>query len=201
MFSEIFLFCCFWRTDREGHSQSSVLGQFFFFAKIKKAVTTSQKQTEVVKEHVLDSREGSFRVGADYSTDDVNDFIEETRNRKKKDGQLFFKQTQMHVLTMVGERVCTELVEAACEDDFSRPLMWLVHGGPGVGKSETIKLIQKLFIDVLHWNIGIDFQIAALQAVMAEQLGGDTLHHCCGISTGGLKTETAHAQGTKRQIV
>ena len=74
----------------------------------------------------------------------------------------------MHVLTIVSERVCTELLEAAREEDFSRPLTWLVHGGPGVGKSETIKLIQKLSIGVLHWNIGINFEIAALQAVMAE---------------------------------
>ncbi len=34
---------------------------------------------------------------------------------------------------------------------------------------------------------------------MAEQLGGDTLHHCCGISTGGLKSEEALSQSTKRQ--
>ena len=77
--------------------------------------------------------------------------------------------------------------------------MWLVHGGPGVGKSETIKLVQSLFTDVLHWNSGINYQIAALQAVMAEQLGGDTLHHSCGICIGKFKSEGAHSQGTKRQ--
>ena len=34
---------------------------------------------------------------------------------------------------------------------------------------------------MLHWNIGVHFQIVALQAVMAELLGGDTVHHACGI--------------------
>ena len=94
-----------------------------FLVKIKEAVTACQKQTKVVKQHVLDSRERSFRVGADYKTDDVNEFIEETRNRKTKDGQLFSKQAQMHDLIIVGERVCTVLLEAAREDDVWRPLM------------------------------------------------------------------------------
>ena len=167
--------------------------------KIKQAVTASQKQTEPIHHSVQYSRTESCRIGRDYSTDDVHRFIEETRKRKKKDGTQYFKSAQLQVLTKVGERVCKELEETAREEDLSRPLLWLVHGGPGVGKSETIKLIQKLFVDVLHWNIGIDFQIAALQAVMAEQLGGDTLHHCCGIGTGGLKNESTNGQGTKRQ--
>ena len=55
-----------------------------------------------------------------------------------------------------------------------RLLLWLVHVGPGVGNSETLE-------------------------IMAEQLGGDTIHHCSGISTGGLKSEVALWQKTKHQ--
>ena len=33
------------------------------------------------------------------------------------------------------------------------------------------------FADVLHWEMGVEFQVAALQAVIADQLGGDTIHH------------------------
>ena len=29
--------------------------------------------------------------------------------------------------------------------------------------------------------MGVEFQVVTLQAVMAEQLGGDTIHHACGI--------------------
>ena len=29
--------------------------------------------------------------------------------------------------------------------------------------------------------MGMDFQVVALQAVMAELLQGDTIHHACGI--------------------
>ena len=33
----------------------------------------------------------------------------------------------------------------------------------------------------MGWNMGLEYQMAALQAVTAELLGGDTIHHACGI--------------------
>ena len=33
----------------------------------------------------------------------------------------------------------------------------------------------------MKWNLGVEFQIVALQAVMAALLEGDTIHHACGI--------------------
>ena len=55
-----------------------------------------------------------------------------------------------------------------------------------MGQSETIKLDQNLFTDVLYWSVGINYQRAAVQSVMAELMaehfGGDTLYKCCGIS-------------------
>ena len=60
-------------------------------------------------------------------------------------------------------------------------MRWCVHGGPGTGKSHVIMLVKELFTDVLGWDMGIEFQVVALQAVMADLLGGDTIHHACGI--------------------
>ena len=61
------------------------------------------------------------------------------------------------------------------------PLRWLMRGCPGAGKSHVIQILkERFFKDVLHWDLGIQFQIVALQAVMAELLVGDTLHHVCG---------------------
>ena len=34
---------------------------------------------------------------------------------------------------------------------------------------------------MLQWNVGVDFQIVALQATMADLLQGDTIHHALGI--------------------
>ena len=75
-----------------------------------------------------------------------------------------------------------------------------MHGGLGVGKSEVLKLVKELFTNVLCWIPGLDFQLAALQAVMAEQLGGDALHHACGIATGlSRANERASSTVSKRQ--
>ena len=66
------------------------------------------------------------------------------------------------------------------------PLRWSMHGGPGTGKTHVIKIIkEELFETVLKWNIGVKFQIVALQAVMADLLAGDTIHHAFNISVFG----------------
>ena len=46
---------------------------------------------------------------------------------------------------------------------------------------------QGLFEGVLKWNIGIEFQVGALQAVMAELIDGVTIHHALGIPVFGKK--------------
>ena len=38
-----------------------------------------------------------------------------------------------------------------------------------------------MFEGVLEWTAGIDFQIAAFQAVNADNVDGDTLHHALGL--------------------
>ena len=83
----------------------------------------------------------------------------------------------------VAKRIKEEKQAAArCQIDFGEPFRWLLHGGPGTGKSHVIRVLKdRLFKEVLHWDLGIGFQIVALQAVMADLLGGDTIHHACGI--------------------
>ena len=53
-----------------------------------------------------------------------------------------------------------------------------MHGGPGTGKTQVINIIkEELFEQVLKWHAGVHFHIVALQAVMADLLSGDTIHH------------------------
>ena len=70
-----------------------------------------------------------------------------------------------------------------CFSQASAPLRWVVHGGPGTGKSHVVRDVIKaeLFNQILHWQQGLDYQVIALQAVMADLLKGDTIHHACGI--------------------
>ena len=66
------------------------------------------------------------------------------------------------------------------------PLRWSMHGGPGTGKTHVINIIkEELFEKVLKWNIGVKFNIVALQTAMADLLAGDTIHHAFNIPVFG----------------
>ena len=65
--------------------------------------------------------------------------------------------------------------------DFGEPLRWIIHGGPGTGKSHVLQLLNELFTTVMRWEQDTQFIMVALQAVMADLLGGDTIHHALGI--------------------
>ena len=54
---------------------------------------------------------------------------------------------------------------------------------PGTGKSHVLKVLsEELFQNLLGWEMGMEFQVVALQAVMAAHLDGDTIHHALGIN-------------------
>ena len=73
-------------------------------------------------------------------------------------------------------------VAAGYIDTTREPLRWAMHGGPGTGKTHVINIIkEELFGKVLKWNTSVEFQIVALQAVMADLLQGDTIHHAFNI--------------------
>ena len=96
---------------------------------------------------------------------------------------------------LVAARVETELAtsasDAGCGLVPSEPLRWVLHGGPGTGKSHTLKFLrQELFEKVLGWHHGVDFQIVSFQAVMAELLDGDTIHHALGLDWSGDRTQS-----------
>ena len=81
--------------------------------------------------------------------------------------------------------------ELAAEGTASvEPLRWAVHGGPGTGKSHVLNLIRKeLFEETLGWKQGDEFQVVTLQAVMANDLDGDTIHHALGLNWQGVSDE------------
>ena len=80
------------------------------------------------------------------------------------------------------------------------PLRWSLHGGPGTGKPHVLKMFKnELFEHFLKWNMGVEFQIAALQAVMADLLEGDTIHHALGIQAVGRQLDCL-ADDTRKQL-
>ena len=98
----------------------------------------------------------------------------------------------------VAERVLTEIDEDSQQpatQEVSEPLRWALHGGPGTGKSYTLNLVRKeLFEEILGWQQGIHFQVVTLQAVMAEQLDGDTIHHALGLNWNGASNGISEAK-------
>ena len=87
----------------------------------------------------------------------------------------------------VAWQVQTEL---CAQGAAAEPLRWALHGGPGTGKSYALNLIRKeLFEDILGWKQGEEFQVVTLQAVMASDLEGDTIHHAFGLNWQGLGDE------------
>ena len=80
------------------------------------------------------------------------------------------------------------------------PLLDLVHGFPGTGKSAVIGWMRQLMEDGLGWEHGVQFVCLAFQNSMAAQINGHTVHHWSGIpvqSDSGSSTGDKHKQSIK----
>ena len=123
---------------------------------------------------------------------------------KAENGRRVLNNSQLRVVEQVVERVCEEMSdrERGVVDLDKEPLRWAMHGGPGTGKTHVIKIIREELLEkVLGWNTSVEFQIVALQAVMADLIKGDTIHHAFNIPVFGKNFFTQHApRGSKKDI-
>ena len=106
------------------------------------------------------------------------------KNKKEWMGKKVLNTSQHEVLENVVQRICEEVIdlEAGYIDTTKEPLRWAMHGGPGTGEAHVIKVMkEELFEKVSKWNASVEYQIVALQAVMADLLQGDTIHHAFNI--------------------
>ena len=136
----------------------------------------------------------TVREDKSYSAKEVWAWFHQKSLQKNKKGKPLVKEAQLEMLRIICQRVCDELQEKDTGVPVSDPLLWLLHGSPGTGKSEVLKYVKELFVDVLGWQIGLEYHMVALQAVMAELLEGDTIHHACGINPFGPSTDASSAQ-------
>ena len=90
---------------------------------------------------------------------------------------------QKEVVGIVEEQMKAEYNDLIKGRQDAEPICLLVTGGPGTGKSFASDSLRQLF-ESLGWVHGVQFEIAALQAVVADMLGGETLHRTCKISIG-----------------
>ena len=116
-----------------------------------------------------------FGVGRQHA---VQEWVEALRREKT------CNREQIQFCVKVVDRVTEEAT--LVEQMDMEPLRWVLHGGPGTGKSFVLRLLrEELFERVLGWQHGVQFQIVSFQAVMAELLEGDTIHHALGLDWGG----------------
>ena len=145
--------------------------------KENKFVAHFSAETRTEREAVLSNRKQATK-------EDVKEWLEALQNRRRGDGRMFVNADQFAAVANVAQQVRRELPgRDGCTPLPSEPLRWVVHGGPGTGKSHVVRDVIKheLFDQILHWHQGLDYQVIALQAVMADLLKGDTIHHACGI--------------------
>ena len=100
---------------------------------------------------------------------------------------------QYDVLKLVARRVKTEMAEGCRAPPLSQPLIWLVHGRPGVGKTDGVLKPIKALFERCGYKQGVDFEFAALQNLNAASFGGSTLHQALGLETGGAKRRKGQA--------
>ena len=98
---------------------------------------------------------------------------------------------QRKLLQLIVERI---LVEYALMDPAETllksgdPLVYLLHGPPGTGKSFVLSYLHQLF-QLIGYHQGIEFEVVAFQAVNAADLKGKTIHHAFGFSVGAAEAE------------
>lgn len=109
------------------------------------------------------------------------ELVQEKEEAKNEKGQPAVKAAQLEMLRVVCQRLCDELGEVTDEHRRSDPLMWLLHGCPGTEKSEVSMMMKELFQKVCGSQMGLEYQMVALRAVMAQLLGGDTIQHASGM--------------------
>ena len=99
-------------------------------------------------------------------------------------------EEQAEVLRVVHERVLKEEYELAGERpptshghtttasrDVTRPLLQLVHGLPGSGKSKlVIANLKRYFEEVWQWTRNKQYALVAPMNTMADNIGGSTMH-------------------------
>ena len=110
------------------------------------------------------------------------------RQKDESEKRLLVNRSQYVIVEKIALRICDEM-DALAWNDFStiwEPLRWSMHGGPGTGKTHVIKILnEELLGKVLKWNMAVELQVVALQAVMADLLGGDAIHHALNIGIFG----------------
>ena len=109
--------------------------------KENKFATHGNAQTRADREATL-----SHRYQA--TQEDVQKWMDELASRRHSDGRSYVNAKQLEAIAKVAHKVMADLPNRqGIMPEPSRPLRWVLHGGPGTGKTHVIK-------DVIHSRRG-----------------------------------------------
>ena len=114
----------------------------------------------------------------------------------------FLNAKQHELLSLAVDRILVEHGLLQVEDTALQrgdPLVWLLHGGPGTGKTEVLNPMKELF-DMLGYKKGFEYEIAAFQAVNAADVDGKTLHNACGLNVGSFSLDQPASRETAQRM-
>ena len=78
---------------------------------------------------------------------------------------------------LAGEAMPEQFARSAlAHTSVERPLLRLVHGLPGSGKSMVIIWLKQYFEDVWQWTRNKQYALIAPMNTMADNIGGSTMH-------------------------
>ena len=89
-------------------------------------------------------------------------------------------EEQLDFLRAIISRIRREREEELLgtqEETEHEPMLDLLHGLPGTGKSRVLGWVRELFESVLKWEHGVHFVCLAFQNSMAALIRGETIHH------------------------
>ena len=135
------------------------------------------------------------RASLDAAFKDICD-EEEPPNSEQHAFLLHFRdRLKLEVLEQRKQRV---------NESAKEPLLDLIHGFPGTGKSRVIHWMRQLMEKGLGWQHGVQFVCLAFQNAMAAHINGFTIHHWSGIPArpvAGNSTGDRHQQSIKCQAL
>ncbi|CAE7576637.1 PIF2, partial [Symbiodinium sp. CCMP2456] len=176
-----------------------------------RVILTEARADDKEKAHLLggvrNPTEAGMMPGRIQKTlDEIDAWLRELPNRRNEAGRRICNDEQHAFIERVANRVKREMqtgeAYSGCFKTDEEPLRWMLHGGPGTGKTHAINILRdELFQGLLQWEAGIHFQCAALQAVTADMLDGDTLHHVFGLSFGDTSKRTSNETKVRWLII
>ena len=166
-----------------GQSQKGPLGPMHFNSVA--AHLAAKNSVEEEGDAAFPYREGNVPHATLYGTppeDRLRRWLRELQGRKESP-----TAEQAAFLESLVERLVAEAREEQLQSQAksaSEPMLDMVHGVPGAGKSRLIAWVREAFETQLGWKHGVQFVCLAFQNAMAAAIGGFTIHHWTGISIG-----------------